>query len=69
MKHAELDRKIHDARQSGVDGLDLSGLTSKSYETIELPKSLGELVHLKTLDLSSNRLAKLPAWIGGLEQL
>ena len=54
-RYREAENRIEEARQTGISELRLNsmGLT-------ELPASLGELVQLQTLDLSKNRITKLP---------
>ena len=61
--YSQAEKKIKEALKSGATNLYLgSGLT-------ELPKSLGNLTQLQTLDLSDNQLTTLPESLSNLTQL
>ena len=58
------ERKIQEALRSGTKELSL-----RSGKHTELPKSLGQLTQLQSLDLSQNRLTARPESLGQLTQL
>jgi Leucine-rich repeat (LRR) protein len=60
----DVERKIEEARQSGLDRLDLSG-----ENLTEWPEALGALTQLQSLDLSFNKLGALPESLALLTQL
>jgi internalin A len=62
--HAEAERRIQAALESGNTILDLSGL-----ELSSLPESLGQLTQLQELYAFSNQLSSLPESLGQLTQL
>jgi Leucine-rich repeat (LRR) protein len=64
MSEAVAISRIQQAREAGATKLSLSGLG-----LTRLPEAIGDLVHLKTLDLSENLLTTLPPAIGGLTSL
>ncbi len=49
--------------------LDLSSIEEHAPKLSELPESLGELTHLRSLNLYGNRLTTLPESLGNLTQL
>ena len=65
------EQKIEEALQSGATELDLSHRwdAKDSEKLTELPKSLGQLTQLQSLDLANNQLTVLPEWVGQLIQL
>jgi GTPase SAR1 family protein len=68
--YRNVEQKIEDARQLGAKVLDLSGDdVMGSAKLTELPKSLGQLTQLQTLNLSNNKLIRFPEWLGQLTQL
>jgi len=66
--YLEAEKKIEEARRSGISGLYLSNLFS-FYKLTELPESLGELTQLQWLDISHNHLTALPEPLDRLTQL
>jgi Leucine-rich repeat (LRR) protein len=68
--HGEVERKIEEARRSGAQHLDLSRAYKHSDAILDgLPRSLGQLTQLRSLNLAGNRLRTLPGWIESLNQL
>ena len=64
MRKRELIRVIEKAAREGAESLGLS------YKRItQLPKQIGQLVNLQTLDLHNNHLSTLPEQIGQLASL
>lgn len=68
-QRAEL--QVEEARQSRAKKLDLSAEWDEkdSEKLTELPKSLGQLTQLQSLDLSGNQLTALPQSVGQLTKL
>lgn len=67
----QAEKKIQDALKSGAIELDLSkkwGTPDKEKLT-EIPDILGQLTHLKSLNLSNNQLSTIPDSIGQLAGL
>ncbi|MCD0443908.1 ADP-ribosylation factor-like protein [Glycomyces sp. A-F 0318] len=60
----EAERRIREAKRTGLTELDLSGLDLEA-----LPEELGDLTALRVLNLQSNDLRALPEWIGNLRAL
>ncbi|MDP1714124.1 MAG: ADP-ribosylation factor-like protein [Anaerolineales bacterium] len=60
----EAEKKIEKARRSNATELYLN-----SMELTELPETIGQLIHLQSLDLFDNQLTALPESLGNLTQL
>jgi internalin A len=69
--YREAEKKIEAARRSEAKQLDLSvdPGRSDSDKLTDLPKSLGGLSQLQSLNLNYNGLTSLPEWLGGLSRL
>ncbi len=64
MDQKELIKIIEKAAREGAKNLELRG-----EGITQLPKQIGQLIHLQHLDLSNNQLATLPEQIGELTNL
>jgi internalin A len=68
-RYQEAERKIDAAQRAKAKDLDLSGRSDETLTLPGLPKSLGQLTHLQSLNLSGNKLTTLPEWLTQLTQL
>ena len=61
--------RLPEALSYRVEDGAITALALRHAELTGLPDSIGDLVHLRQLDLSGNRLAELPAALGRLIRL
>src|SRR5258706_5745637 len=69
--HREAEMMIEEVLRSGETALNLSsGFSRLRLETLtELPESLGQLTHLRSLIIAGSSLTSLPEWLCQLRQL